>query len=307
MPFPELPPELLWAILSHLDSEDDYLSLCACALTCRALVSPAQAGIFHTIHQYSESPLFLAKLESMPHIRAFTKHLRLVEIHRPWIQHSEVLHHTLDLLSPYIVSLDILQRRRKPEKPRFEFSSLSQLKCLEEISLREEELTGRARILYGNNALPTFLNHFPKLRAISFDGCLVQNQTSDSKSKSDVAAPVFRLERLDVCYCHDTLVLDWLIPALSSLKALHISYLAPDSSNFSTTVLQFMITAGESLQHLDVRCLDEASNAGQLFPSATAAASLTQLSDRFAIANDCSADAHHQSMLPQAHDRRIRI
>ncbi|KAF8961921.1 hypothetical protein BDZ97DRAFT_2059810 [Flammula alnicola] len=262
MPFPELPLELLWAILSHLDSEDDYLSLCACALTCRALVSPAQAGIFRTISLSSKLlglPTVLAKLESTPHIWTFIKRLRLREIHKPWIQHSKVLNRTLDLLSPYIVSLHIFQRRRKPENPRFNFSSLSQLTRLEDISLREEEMGALARVMYGNNALPNFLTQFPKLRAITFHQCLVENQIVDSKS--DVATPVFRLETLHVQWCEDTVVLDWLIPALSSLRRLYFSYRASNTSNFRTTVLQFMITAGGSLQHLEVEDLNDASNA----------------------------------------------
>ncbi|KAF8961913.1 hypothetical protein BDZ97DRAFT_2026666 [Flammula alnicola] len=249
MPFHELPPELLWAVVSHLAAEGDYPSLYACALTCRALVSPAQAGIFHTISMHLEDPFVLAKLESTPHIRTLTKHLDLWEIHKPWIQHSEVLHRMLDILSPYIVSFHIFQRRSRPGKPRFNFPSLSQLTRLEEISLREEEW-GSQGILCGNNPLPTFFNQFPNLRAITFDYCLVKNQTIDGKSA--IAAPVFQLERLDVLGCKDTLVLEWLIPALSSLRRLHFSYHASNASVLSTIVPQFMSTAGESLQHLEV-------------------------------------------------------
>ncbi|KAF8961911.1 hypothetical protein BDZ97DRAFT_1164930 [Flammula alnicola] len=93
----------------------------------------------------------------------------------------------------------------------------------------------------------------------SKDHCFVRNQAGDSKS--DVAAPAFRLERLDVERCHDTLVLDWLIPALSSLQSLHFSYSASNPLVFSTIVPQFIITAGESLQHLEVEDLNGASNA----------------------------------------------
>jgi len=258
MPFHQLPPELLYTILSHLDAG----SLRTCALTCRAFVSPAQAHFFHTLEFYSECLNTLAKLETTPHIRTLTRHLRLVEIHRPWIQRSQVLHRTLDILSPYVVSLDILQRTRKPEKPRFDFSSLSRLKCLETISLREEEL-GTPRSMHGDNALPTFLNHFPKLRAISFECCLVANQTLDSNS--DVPPPIFQLESLNVGFCGDTCVLDWLVPALSSLQTLRLSYPVVDSPHFSVTVPQFLITAGTSLQHLEVTSLEKVSNSGQLF------------------------------------------
>ncbi|KAF8958722.1 hypothetical protein BDZ97DRAFT_1923478 [Flammula alnicola] len=259
MPFHELPPELLWAILSHLAADDDYLSLCACALTCRALFSPAQAGIFRTISLHSEDTILLAKLESMPHIRTLAKHLDLWEINNRWTRRSEVLHRTLDLLSPYIVSLDIFHRRRRQGKPRFDFPSLSRLKCIEEISLKEDDVKGQPGVIYGNNGLPTFLNQFPKLRAINFDECWVRNQIIDSKS--DVADPVFLLERLDVQCCQDTLVLDWLIPALSSLQSLHFSCWIFDPSTVSTIVRQYMITAGESLQHLEVRSLNHASDA----------------------------------------------
>ncbi|KAF8958721.1 hypothetical protein BDZ97DRAFT_1840944 [Flammula alnicola] len=259
MPFHQLPPELLWAILSHLDSEKEYQSLYACALTCRALFSPAQAGIFRTISLHSEDPVLLAKLESLPHIRAFAKQLYLREINHRWTRRSEVLHRTLDLLSPYIISLDIFHRRRRQGKPRFDFPSLSRLKRIEEISLKEDDVKGQPGVIYGNNGLPTFLNQFPKLRAINFDECWVRNQIIDSES--DVAAPVFRLERLEVRCCLDTLVLDWLIPALSSLQRLHFSCWVLDPSIISIIVPQFMITAGESLQHLEMRDLDHASNA----------------------------------------------
>ena len=123
-------------------------------------------------------------------------------------------------------------------------------------------MSGVSSFANGDNALSMFLNHFPKLKALTFD-CWVRNRTIDSKS--DVAAPVFRLESLDVCYCDDTLVLDWLIPAISSLQKLHISYPAPDPSNFSTTVSQIMIASGKSLQHVEVKALENTSNSGQLF------------------------------------------
>ncbi|KAF8955231.1 hypothetical protein BDZ97DRAFT_1765127 [Flammula alnicola] len=266
MPFHQLPPELLCAILSHLAAEEDRPSLRACALTCRALVSPAQAGIFRSISLYFEDPTVLAKLESTPHIRPFSKRLYLGEIHKPWVQRSEVLHRTLDLLSPYIVSLDIFHRRHRQGKPRFDFSSLSQLKRIEEISLSEDHVKHQPSATFnGNNALPTFLNQFPKLRAITFDKCWVRNRSVDSTS--DIAAPVFRLESLDVQCCQDTLVLDWLIPALSSLQRLHFSCWIFDPSVVSTIVPQFMIIAGESLQHLEIRDVGDAANAGRFFLS----------------------------------------
>ena len=202
-------------------------------------------------------------MESTPHIRTFIKYLRLVEIHKPWIQRSEELRRILDLLSPYVVSLNIHQRRRKPENSRFDYSSLSQLTCIQEILLGEEMMSGVSSFADGDNALPMFLNQFPTLKALTFDQCWVRNRTIDSKS--DVAAPVFRLEMLDVCYCDDTLVLDWLIPAIPSLQKLHISYPVPDPSNFSTTVSQIIIASGKLLQHIEVRALENASNAGQLF------------------------------------------
>ena len=267
MPFHQLPRELLYAIVSHLGADEDYASLHACASTCRALVLPAQTHIFRTITLCYEDPTVLtvlSKLESTPHIRTFVKHLRLFETHRPWIQHSELLHRTLALLSPYIISLHIHQRRHKPGNPRFRLSSLSQLKYVEEISLCEEVVAVLAGLMYGDDALPIFLNQFLNLRAITFDWCLVRNQIIDN---NDIAPPVFRLERLDVGSCRDTLVLDWLVPALSSLQTLHLSYPALCPSFFSTIVPRFMTTAGESLQHLELRGLNDASNAGQPFPS----------------------------------------
>jgi len=61
------------------------------------------------------------------------------------------------------------------------------------------------------------LNRSPKLKTLTF----CAQPTIDSKS--EVAAPVLQLENLDVGCCYDTLVLEWLIPALSSLKTLNIS------------------------------------------------------------------------------------
>jgi len=302
MSFHQLPPELLCAIFSHLPADEfkEHQSLRACALTCRAFVSSAQANIFHTLSLSSEAHNVLAKLESTPHIRTFVRRLCLLEIHRPWIQCSKVLHDILGLLSPSVVSLDIHQRRRKPEYPRFDFSSLAQLKFLGEISLEEEDVRALETTKYGDNALPTFLNHFPKLRAITIHGCWVRNETTDSIST--IAAPIFRLERLDVWCCRDALLLDWLMPALSSLRKLHFSYLAPAPSISGTNVAHFMVKTGESLQHLEVRDLDDASNAGQSFLLAYGDRITNPLSIRLAVANDCSADMRLRPTLAQPHD-----
>ncbi|KIM39020.1 hypothetical protein M413DRAFT_447385 [Hebeloma cylindrosporum] len=261
MSFCQLPPELLRPIFSHLPtSESEWCqSLRACALTCKAFVSPAQAYIFHTVGLSSESTarILLAKLESVPHIRTLVKRLPLGEIHRPWIQDSEALPDILRLLSPFVVSLDIHQRRRKHESPRFDFSSLSGLKYLEEILLREEDMRRPETTKYGDAALPSFLNHFPKLRAITLDAW-VSNKTIDSKKP--IAGPIFQLERLDVWCCCDALLLDWLTPALPMLRKLQFSYGAP-----STYVINFIIKAGQSLQDLEIRGLgSQASNSVDL-------------------------------------------
>ncbi|KAJ3506140.1 hypothetical protein NLJ89_g7029 [Agrocybe chaxingu] len=254
MPSPQLPPELLYDIINHLGAEEDYASLRACALTCRAFVSPTQAHIFRTLTLFRDSPAWLAKLESTPHIRTFIKHLRLVEYHKPWIQRSEVLNRMLGYLSSYVIFLDIHHQRRKLESTRFDFPLLSRLKCVEEISLTERDPEGQGGTMDGDNALPRFLNHFPNLRGITFDGCWVWVQGADSKN--DIAAPVFQLERLHVYACYDALVLDWLVPALSSLKTLHLQYMDPDIPIFSPTALPQL----ESLEHVEVRSLNYASN-----------------------------------------------
>jgi hypothetical protein len=248
----QLPQELLCTILSHLDPTEDYPSLLACALTSKALVFPAQANIFHTLTLSNEFPHVLAKLNSTPH--------------RPWIQSSEVLHQILDSLSPYITSLDIHQRIRRAEKPRFDFSTLSRLESVEKILLKEEELTGQESDRYNDIALPTFLNHFPKLKSLNFDECYVNNIITDSTP--DIPAPVFRLKNLELQICHDAFVLDyWLLPALSSLQSLRIQYLLMAPSLYVATFTKFMTAAGESLQHLEIRGLHEASDGGELFLS----------------------------------------
>ena len=301
MSFHQLPPELLYAIFSLLPAYEfkEHQSLRACALTCRAFVFPAQANIFHTLSLSSEAHNVLAKLESTPHIRTFVRRLCLLEIHRPWIQCSKVLHDILGLLSPSVASLDIHQRRRKPEYPRYNFSSLAQLKFLVEISLEEEAVPALETTEYGDNALPTFLNHFPRLRAMTIRGCRMRNETIDSISA--IAAPIFRLERLDVWYCRDALLLDWLMPALSSLRKLHFSYLALPSIS-CINVAQFMVKTGESLQHLEVRDLDDTSNAGQSFLSAYGNRITNSLSIRLTIANDCSANMRFQPTFARPHD-----
>ncbi|CAA7270439.1 unnamed protein product [Cyclocybe aegerita] len=256
MPSPRLPLELLYAIISHLGAEKDYASLCACASTCRALVSPAQARIFGslTLRKESRTIPWLAKLQSTPHIQTYVKHLLLAQYHKPWIQHSEVLHRTLELLSPYVISLDI---RHQVENTRFDFPVLSQLRCVEEISLTERDPEGLGDIVNRDHALPTFLNYFPNLRAITFNDCWVQVERA---SKGDIAAPIFRLERLYIHTCYDASVLDWLVPALSSLKTLHVQYTDPNSipifSDTAPSPPQL-----ESLEHVEVRDLDRASNA----------------------------------------------
>ncbi|KIM39074.1 hypothetical protein M413DRAFT_235653 [Hebeloma cylindrosporum] len=239
MSLQQLPPELLCAIFSHLPPNDGQ-SLRALALTCRAFISPAQASLFDTVFVSSESDacIVLAKLESIPHIKMFARRLSLRDIHRPWIQHSQVLHDILGLVYPYIVSLDILQRRRRPDSPRFAFPSLAQLTLLEKISLSEEDVLELKTMEYGDNGIPTFLNYFPKLRAITLDGCYVHNEAVDS-SRS-IAAPIFLLERLDIRWSSDSLLLDWLMPALSLLQKLHVTLATP---NLSTKLAQ----AGESL------------------------------------------------------------
>jgi hypothetical protein len=258
----QLPQELLCTILTHLNPTEDYPSLLACALTCKALVFPAQANIFHTLTLSNEFPHVLAKLNSTPHIRKYVKHLSLMEIHKPWIQSSEVLHRVLYSLSPYITSLDIHQRIRRAENPRFNFSTLSRLESVEKILLKEEELTGQESDRYSDIALPTFLNHFPKLNSLNFDECYVNNIIIDSTP--DIPAPVFRLKKLELQICHDAFVLDyWLLPALSSLRSLRIQYLLMAPSLYVATFTRFMMAAGESLQHLEIRGLHEASDGGE--------------------------------------------
>ncbi|KIM39023.1 hypothetical protein M413DRAFT_29596 [Hebeloma cylindrosporum] len=298
MSFQHLPPELLCAIFNHLPTyESEWrLSLRACALTCRAFVSPAQAYIFNTLSVPSEAQRVLAKLESVPHIRKFVKRIRLLDIQRPWIQHCEVLHDILRLLSPRMVSLDITQRRHRPEVPRFDLSSLAQLIPLEEILLREEDVRNTQTTKCGDNALPSFLNHFPKLRAITLDAW-VSNKTIDNISA--IAGPIFRLERLDVVGCCDELLLDWLTPALPMLRQLRLSYVPP-----STHGIKFITEAGESLQHLEINklCSQASSNAGRLFLPAHGDRITIQLSGRLAAANDYSADVRLQPALAKSCD-----
>ncbi|KAJ3516917.1 hypothetical protein NLJ89_g829 [Agrocybe chaxingu] len=291
MPTPQLPPELLYDIINHLGAEGDYASLCACASTCRALISPARAHIFRslTLSRESRTLSWLAKLESEPHIRTYIKHLCVAEYHRPWIQSSEALHRTLGLLSPYVVSLDIHHQRRKLESVRFDFPVLSQLKCVEQISLTEQDPEGQAEIMRGDNALPTFLNHFPNLRAITFGGCWVQVKRADDES--GIATPGFQLERLYTDTCYDALVLDWLVPALSSLKTLRLVY------NLKNQVIPiFSATACpqfESLEHVDVRGLNNASDAELLsliaaLTHTVSLRSITTINSQFKFASEDS-------------------
>ncbi|KAG6843916.1 hypothetical protein H0H87_011705, partial [Tephrocybe sp. NHM501043] len=238
MSIQEFPQELLCQILSSLDR----LSLHACALTCRALTSPAQAEYFRSLSVNSESIVERAvrKLESAPSIAAFVKHLYVMEIHRPWIQHSKALPRLLAILAPSTVSLQIHLRQFKPELPRLPYSSFARLERVETIDLTEEGWPGCASTT-NDHALPTFLNHFPRLRSLTLDGYLPNHSTGN---KSGAAPPIFQLDKL-VASCLDTLVLDWLIPALSSLRFLSIRQITSHD-------LSFIATAGQSLQWLEV-------------------------------------------------------
>ncbi|KAG6815919.1 hypothetical protein H0H87_010281 [Tephrocybe sp. NHM501043] len=238
MSIQEFPQELLCQILSGLDE----LSLQACALTCRALTSPAQAAYFRSLSENSESSVESAvrRLESAPSIAAFVKHLHVMEIHRPWIQHSKVLPRLLAILAPSTVSLEIHLRQWKPELSRLPYSSFARLERVETIDLTEEGWPGCASTT-NDHALPTFLNHFPRLRSLTLAGYLPNHDTGN---KSGPAPPIFQLEKL-VGSCLDTLALDWLIPALTSLRFLSIR-------QFTSHDLRFIATAGQSLQCLEV-------------------------------------------------------
>ncbi|KAJ3513478.1 hypothetical protein NLJ89_g2923 [Agrocybe chaxingu] len=128
------------------------------------------------------------------------------------------------------------------------------LKHVEEISLRELDPEGQGGVMHGDNSLPTFLNHFPNLQAITFGGCWVQVERA--ASESGITAPVFRLERLYIDSCYDALVLDWLVPALSSLKILRLAYCGGQDIFSAAASPRF-----DSLEHVDVRGLNEASDA----------------------------------------------
>ncbi|KAG6864563.1 hypothetical protein C0991_008606 [Blastosporella zonata] len=258
MTVPRLPQELFCAILNHLSADED---LRACALTCRALVSPAQADLYRTLSNSSEESarLSLRKLERYPHLAVLVKHLYLREIHRPWIQPSEALPTLLALLAPYTYSLEILQRRGKLRYPRLPYSLLSRLEFIERITLREETSGAlNGHVSHDDTALPIFLNHFPKLRAITFLGCFVENKAVDSAA--EVVPPVFKLERIDGCCELDSLAVDWLVPALSSTKTLCIS-------SASRSVVRLIAVAGKSLQHLEASHINEASDEGESFPN----------------------------------------
>ncbi|KAG6828548.1 hypothetical protein H0H87_001605 [Tephrocybe sp. NHM501043] len=250
--FQRLPQELFCAILSHLSSDHDRR---ACALTCRAFVSPTQADLYRTLSLFTEdgAGLSLKKLENAPHLATFIKHISLKEIHKPWIELSEALPALLALLAPYTYSLEIHQRRGRSRYPRLPYSLLSRLGCVEQITL-SEETTGSldGHVSHGDNALPTFLNHFPKLRAITFLNCVVENKAVDVEN-TNFPAPVFQLERVDICSCEDRVVLDWLTPALSSLQTLRISSASPSA-------LRCIAAAGQSLQHLEARNLNNVSD-----------------------------------------------
>ncbi|KAG6907405.1 hypothetical protein DXG01_009017 [Tephrocybe rancida] len=199
------------------------------------------------LHGEAEARSSLQKLESTPHRAELIKHLHLKERGKPWIRRSEALPTVLALLAPYTISLEIYQRRNDPARPRFDYPSLSRLVCLEQIYLSDE-----ADATSYDNALPTFLNHFPKLRAITFEGCTVQNQLAIG-GDNGVAPPAFQLKEMDIVSCGDAVVLDWLVPALSSLQILCIS-------KFNPVVLKFITTAGRSLKYLEVRQLSSTSD-----------------------------------------------
>ncbi|KAG6831999.1 hypothetical protein H0H92_006034 [Tricholoma furcatifolium] len=267
MPFHKLPPELLYVILSNLAEED----LRSCALTCRALIKPAQAGLFRTISPlYYESTVetVLRKFESTPHLAAYIRHLKLFEIHKPWIQDSKVLPKLLALLSPATFQTLHIHHRRRELHSRFQFSSLSRLDFLTDISLAEEDPKYSNWSVCGDDALPEFLNQFPKLRAITFEQCLVGNITASRENgfnppDLEISPPIFKLEKLNVVCCEDTLTLEWLIPALSYLKTLCITHPRGPCASISNTIFpKYIAAAGQALQHLEVNLIDASDDVG---------------------------------------------
>ncbi|KDR66029.1 hypothetical protein GALMADRAFT_148197 [Galerina marginata CBS 339.88] len=265
MALPRLPPELLDIIVSYLSPNENSFEtsvLYACALTCKALVSPAQTCIFRSLSLPSSIcvPIAKVKLESTPRIRKLIKRVLLVEYRHPWISQAEELPHLLRMLCPSVISLDIFQRRDKQETPRFNYPSLAELKCLEEIKLREEE-NGPPR--HGDIAFPTLLQHFPKLRAVTFD-VVETNRVldgNDGVNSMKIAAPVFQLDFLEVQYCDDAVLLDWLVPALRFLRTFRIWYPTPECLASCAAVVRFTVAAGTSLQHLEVVSVNNATDA----------------------------------------------
>ncbi|KAF9524994.1 hypothetical protein CPB83DRAFT_860375 [Crepidotus variabilis] len=248
----QLPAELLDAVLSYLWAENDIISLWQCSLTCRILVSPAQAFIFRNLKINFPSTIAPAILEYRPYILPLIQHLELIEIHKPWVQNCEAIQRLLKMLSPYVTSLELIQRRPNVDKPRFELSSLWQLKCLEKITL-SEELQGAnfGRPMHDNLALSTFLNHFPKLRAITFSSCLVPIQIIDKRNPK--SSPVFQLEYLKLKYCQDMLTLDWLVPAMVSLRNLHFQIpRAVDQPLFYDILFRMIKISASSLERLTI-------------------------------------------------------
>ncbi|KAF9529810.1 hypothetical protein CPB83DRAFT_254539 [Crepidotus variabilis] len=252
----QLPAELVDAVLSYLWAEEDRVSLWECSLTCKALVSPAQAYIFRNLKLTMPSPDVPAILEYRVHIRPLIQHLELVELHKPWIQRDKTTHRTFELLSSYITSLKIFQRRQDIDRPRFELSCLSQLKSLEKIFLSEELRGGNfGKPMHGDVALITLLNHFPNLRAIDFHSCLVPNQIIDKSSQK--APPIFHLEALKIRLCQDSFTLNWLIPATASLRNLHFRVPPAEEQPIFWDILERVIeVSAGSLEHLTIRDVD---------------------------------------------------
>ncbi|KDR71738.1 hypothetical protein GALMADRAFT_229284 [Galerina marginata CBS 339.88] len=171
---------------------------------------------------------------------------------------------------------------RKVGKPRFNLSSLSRLESIEEIFLKEEDVYGQEEERFNDHGLVTFLNHFPKLRAITFNECYVRNIITNKKS--DLPGPSFQLRKLDVQFCLDAFALDWLTPALSSPQTLHLTCLSMHSSLLNTAFPKFIMAATYPDKRLE-RCVQK----------------------RFGVFNDCCGHTCFMSFLADSHGHRPYI
>ncbi|KDQ51280.1 hypothetical protein JAAARDRAFT_62671 [Jaapia argillacea MUCL 33604] len=221
-----LPLELVERIIDHVARDGILVSLCSCALTCRAWRFRAEYYLFHTI-TINEKTIQTRRLESIfrhsPHLANFVRRL---EVHT-WDKHSPIL----ELEYPSLVLLQVTLPWT--DDTQWIFQTLTKFSSVSELSLLYCRIVDFSALLL----------MFPHLTLLDIFGGYINNCKTEIRHRSDIRT-------LGVQYLV-ALVLSYMMDSFSFPNLQHLFLNELPSSELSVTK-QFLRVTGSSLEEFSI-------------------------------------------------------